>query len=294
MAHSAVVSSLVVGGTDNAFLGSGRMDAVRGKGGARRKGDILLEFKEQGSGVPIRGRVWAKADHGSFEQDRVGVGAASASPPQGVEEGRVDFLKILKSANSIIPHVVLGSTILALLYPPSFTWFTTRNTETKWYQLNERTAQKHLNYLKLDLTNSDESSGVNSSVKDFIEAIKRPDAIAAGYIGQFIAKPFFGFLFGTLAVTTFNLPTAVAGYHLAGTWFRKSADVKALQRTISFETGMQSSLLALALANRFFPDPLVGVPPAVSVCLLLPKAPPVAFISALSMNCFDYSLSNVT
>lgn len=51
--------------------------------------------------------------------------------------------------------------------------------------------------------------GVNSSVKDFIEAIKRPDAIAAGYIGQFIAKPFFGFLFGTLAVMTFNLPTAV-------------------------------------------------------------------------------------
>ena len=51
--------------------------------------------------------------------------------------------------------------------------------------------------------------GVNSSVKDFIEAIKRPDAIAAGYIGQFIAKPLFGFLFGTLAVATFNLPTAV-------------------------------------------------------------------------------------
>lgn len=33
-----------------------------------------------------------------------------------------------------------------------------------------------------------------------------------------------------------------------------------------FLTGMQSSLLALALANKFFPDPLVGVPPAVSVC----------------------------
>ncbi|VAI19991.1 unnamed protein product [Triticum turgidum subsp. durum] len=339
---------------------------------------------EQGSGVPIRGRVWAKAG-GSFQQDRSGVGAASPSPLQGVEEGRVDFLKILKSANSIIPHVVLGSTILALLYPPSFTWFTTR-----YYA-------PALGFLMFAV-------GVNSSVKDFIEAIKRPGAIAAGYIGQFIAKPFFGFLFGTLAVTTFNLPTAVgagimlvscvsgaqlsnyatfltdphmaplsivmtslstasavfftptlsylligkklpvdvvgmmssivqivvapiaaglllnrflprlcsaiqpflpplsvfvtalcvgsplainikavlspyglsivfllfafhttsfvAGYHLAGTWFRKSADVKALQRTISFETGMQSSLLALALANRFFPDPLVGVPPS--------------------------------
>jgi len=28
---------------------------------------------------------------------------------------------------------------------------------------------------------------------------------------------------------------------------------------------MQSSLLALALANKFFQDPLVGVPPAISV-----------------------------
>ena len=42
--------------------------------------------------------------------------------------------------------------------------------------------------------------GVNSSANDFIEAIKRPDAIAAGYIGQFVIKPLFGFLFGTLAV----------------------------------------------------------------------------------------------
>ena len=97
-----------------------------------------------------------------------------------------------------------------------------------------------------------------------------------------------------LLLLAFHTTSFVAGYHLAGTWFRKSADVKALQRTISFETGMcclqlryvmlsavasvasptflagmQSSLLALALANRFFPDPLVGVPPAVSVCLFL-------------------------
>jgi len=51
--------------------------------------------------------------------------------------------------------------------------------------------------------------GVNSSVEDFIEAIKRPDAIAVGYIGQFIIKPLFGYLFGTLAVTVLNLPTAL-------------------------------------------------------------------------------------
>jgi hypothetical protein len=50
--------------------------------------------------------------------------------------------------------------------------------------------------------------GVNSSPKDFIEAIKRPDVIVAGYIGQFI-KPLLGFLFGTVAVTIFNLPSAL-------------------------------------------------------------------------------------
>lgn len=32
-------------------------------------------------------------------------------------------------------------------------------------------------------------------------------------------------------------------------------------------TGMQSSLLGLALANRFFPDPMVGLPSALSVSL---------------------------
>jgi predicted Na+-dependent transporter len=51
--------------------------------------------------------------------------------------------------------------------------------------------------------------GVNSSANDFIEAIKRPDAIAAGYIGQFVIKPLFGFLFGTLAVAVLNLPAAL-------------------------------------------------------------------------------------
>ena len=51
--------------------------------------------------------------------------------------------------------------------------------------------------------------GVNSTVKDFIEAIKRPDAIAVGYIGQFVIKPLLGFLFGTLAVAVLNLPTAL-------------------------------------------------------------------------------------
>lgn len=65
--------------------------------------------------------------------------------------------------------------------------------------------------------------GVNSSPKDFIEAIQRPDAIAAGYVGQFVIKPLLGFLFGTIAVSTFNLPTSlgkkISVFYFSFGWF---------------------------------------------------------------------------
>ncbi|GFZ01230.1 sodium Bile acid symporter family [Actinidia rufa] len=67
-----------------------------------------------------------------------------------------------------------------------------------------------------------------------------------------------------LVVIAFHLSAFIAGYSLTGLIFHTAPDVKGLQRTLSYETGMQSSLLALALANRFFQDPLVGVPPAIS------------------------------
>ncbi|ESR53688.1 hypothetical protein CICLE_v10020346mg [Citrus x clementina] len=252
--------------------------------------------------------------------------------------------------------------------------------------------------------------GVNSSEKDFIEAFKRPAAIFAGYVGQFVVKPILGYIFGTISVSVFGLPTPigagimlvscvsgaqlsnyatfltdpplaplsivmtslstatavfvtpllsllligkrlpvdvkgmvssilqivvvpiaaglllnrffpricnairpflpplsvlvtaccvgaplainiesvmspfgltillliitfhlsafVAGYVVTGLAFAEAHDVKALQRTLSYETGMQSSLLALALANRFFQDPLVSVPPAISTVIM--------------------------
>ncbi|CAL9760845.1 unnamed protein product [Musa acuminata subsp. burmannicoides] len=325
----------------------------------------------------------------SFEPDRSAKDAFR--PSLEVRQDEISILKILKGANSIIPHVVLASTVLALVYPPSFTWFTTR-----YYA-------PALGFLMFAV-------GVNSSLKDFVEAFKKPDAIAAGYVGQFIIKPLLGYLFGSISVSLFNLPNSlgagimlvscvsgaqlsnyatfltdppmaplsivmtslstatavfvtptlsllligqklpvdvkgmmssivqivvapiaaglflnrflpricaaiqpflpplsvfvtalcvgsplainmkaiispfgvaivlllfafhasafISGYGFAGILFRRSADVKALQRTISFETGMQSSLLALTLANKFFKDPLVGVPPAISVVLM--------------------------
>ncbi|XP_022738527.1 probable sodium/metabolite cotransporter BASS6, chloroplastic isoform X1 [Durio zibethinus] len=312
-------------------------------------------------------------------------------PNQMVKQKKASVVEILKQSNSILPHVVLASTILALVYPPSFTWFTSR-----YYA-------PALGFLMFAV-------GVNSSEKDFIKAFKRPDAIVAGFVGQFVVKPLLGYFFGMIAVTVFGLPTPlgagimlvscvsgaqlsnyatfltdpplaplsivmtslstatavfftpmlsllligkrlpvdvmgmvssilqiviapiaaglllnqlfphlceairpflpplsvldtafcvgaplaininsvlspfgltvlllivafhlsafVAGYFLSGFVFHKASDVKALQRTLSFETGMQSSLLALALANRFFHDPLVGVPPAISTVIM--------------------------
>jgi BASS family bile acid:Na+ symporter len=308
-----------------------------------------------------------------------------------VSQEEASFLDILKDANSIMPQIVLASTILALVYPPAFTWCTSR-----YYA-------PALGFLMFAV-------GVNSSEKDFLEAINRPTAILAGYIGQFVIKPILGYLFGTIAMTLFGLPTAlgvgimltscvsgaqlsnyatfltdpqmaplsivmtslstatavfvtpflsllligkklpvdvkgmvsnilqivvapiaaglflnrffpkicngirpflpplsvfvtalcvgaplainidsvmspsgvsvlllvvlfhlsafISGYALPGFVFGNSPDVKPLQRTLSYETGMQSSLLALALANKFFQDPLISVPPAISVVIM--------------------------
>lgn len=51
--------------------------------------------------------------------------------------------------------------------------------------------------------------GVNSSEKDFLEAFKRPAAIFAGYLGQFVVKPILGYIFGMISVAIFGLPTPI-------------------------------------------------------------------------------------
>eukprot|EP00850_Spirogloea_muscicola_P016412 SM000133S26778 [mRNA] locus=s133:9559:12346:- [translate_table: standard] len=72
-------------------------------------------------------------------------------------------------------------------------------------------------------------------------------------------------------VIAFHTAAFVVGYWMAVAFFRKNTEQVALARTISLETawtGMQSSLLALALANRFFSDPLVSLCPAISTVLM--------------------------
>ncbi|KAI3828854.1 hypothetical protein L1987_02964 [Smallanthus sonchifolius] len=300
----------------------------------------------------------------------------------------ISVLEVLQNANSILPQVVLISTILAFIHPSSFTWCTSR-----YYA-------PAIGFLMFAV-------GLNLKEKDFVEAFRRPAPIFAGYVGQYVLKPILGYLFGTLSMTLLGLPTSLSdgimltscvsgatlsnyatfltdpkmaplsivmtslstasavfvtplltllllgkrlpvdvhgmvsnilqivvspvvaslllnrffprvssairpflppialvvnffcigaplainmksivspfgisialvmimfhlsgfilGHTFTGIVFHNEPDVEPLQRTLSYETGMQSSLLALALANNFFKDPLVSIPPAISV-----------------------------
>ncbi|CAK9321670.1 unnamed protein product [Citrullus colocynthis] len=365
---------------------------------------LFDRFPPQINGVSVRcSNTWLSADWSSkfsistrcvpdrFSESLGPDCDSSSSSPEILNQKKATFVEILKQSNSLLPHVVLASTVIALIFPPSFAWFTSR-----YYA-------PALGFLMFAV-------GVNSSEKDFLEAFKQPAAIFAGYVGQYFLKPLLGYLFGTIAVTFFGLPTAIgagimlvscvsgaqlssyatfltdpslaplsvvmtslstatavfvtpflsllligkrlpvdvkgmissitqivvapiaaglllnrfspriceairpflpplsvlvtaccvgaplaininsvmspfglsilllvvafhlsafiAGYALTGLAFHRAPDVKALQRTLSYETGMQSSLLALALANRFFQDPLVSVPPAISTVMM--------------------------
>ncbi|KAK4579438.1 hypothetical protein RGQ29_029202 [Quercus rubra] len=80
-----------------------------------------------------------------------------------------------------------------------------------------------------------------------------------------VLSPFGATIF--LLIVAFHLSTFIASYVFTGLVFHKALDVKELQRTLSYERSMQSSLLALALANRSFQDPFVSVPPVVSIVI---------------------------
>lgn len=99
-------------------------------------------------------------------------------------------LEVFQRANAFLPHVVVASTLLALTFPPSFTWFTNR-----YYA-------PALGFLMFAV-------GINLKASDFIQAFKRPWVIATGYMGQFVAKPLLGVLFASIAVSWLNLPQAI-------------------------------------------------------------------------------------
>ncbi|MCO5547895.1 hypothetical protein L7F22_001347 [Adiantum nelumboides] len=80
-------------------------------------------------------------------------------------EGTNRLLEALQNANKLLLYVVLGSTLTALAYPPSFSWFTNR-----YYT-------PALGFLKFPV-------GINLNYSDFINAFKRPSVLAgrAGHL----------------------------------------------------------------------------------------------------------------
>jgi len=71
-----------------------------------------------------------------------------------------------------------------------------------------------------------------------------------------------------IPVSLFHFAAFAAGHRLAKETIAKAPDDEGLARCISLETGMQSSLLALLLATKFFQDPLISLPCGLSVCVM--------------------------
>jgi len=46
-----------------------------------------------------------------------------------MEQNSISILEILKQSNSYLPHVLIASILLALIYPRSLTWFTSRSVD---------------------------------------------------------------------------------------------------------------------------------------------------------------------
>jgi predicted Na+-dependent transporter len=106
---------------------------------------------------------------------------------------------ILKHSNAYLPHAVVASTVLALVYPPSFAWFT-----TKYYA-------PALGFLMFAV-------GLNFSLKDFGKAFERPGVLAIGFFCQYLVKPLLGVVFAAISVSILRLPEAV-GMSLPQTLF---------------------------------------------------------------------------
>ncbi|PON57443.1 Bile acid-sodium symporter/arsenical resistance protein [Parasponia andersonii] len=159
------------------------------------------------------------------------------------------ILGILKKSNSFLPQVVIASTLLALIYPPSFTWFTTR-----YYA-------PALGFLMFAV-------GVNSSEKDFLEAFKRPAAIFAGYIGQFVVKPLLGYFFGIISVVAFGLPTPIA----AGIMLVSCVSGAQLSNYATFLTDTQMAPLSIVMTSLSTATAVV-VTPLLSLLLIGKRLP---------------------
>ncbi|KAL3616369.1 putative sodium/metabolite cotransporter bass5, chloroplastic [Castilleja foliolosa] len=198
-------------------------------------------------------RIWvARYFRNSLMCSVYDIGQSSRSSrsrriPNRIQEA--SLMTILKGANTFLPQVVLASTVLALVYPPSFTWFTNR-----YYSPS-------LGFLMFAV-------GVNSSEKDFLEAFSQPKAILAGYIGQFVLKPILGYLFGTVSLTIFGLPTSLA----AGIMLTSCVSGAQLSNYATFLTDPKMAPLSIVMTSLSTAT-AVFVTPSLSLLLIGKKLP---------------------
>eukprot|EP00271_Cylindrocystis_brebissonii_P002434 TRINITY_DN13059_c0_g1_i2.p1 TRINITY_DN13059_c0_g1~~TRINITY_DN13059_c0_g1_i2.p1 ORF type:complete len:456 (+),score=57.89 TRINITY_DN13059_c0_g1_i2:706-2073(+) len=138
--------------------------------------------------------IYATMGEGSSEGNAEGD-LVQPTVPARVKHDEASFLNALISglrrANAFLPQVIAGSTLLALVYPPSFSWFT-----AKYYA-------PALGFLMFAV-------GINLSLEDFQRAFHRPGPIALGYAAQFGLKPLLGVLLATTVVPLLGLGDAIA------------------------------------------------------------------------------------
>ena len=91
---------------------------------------------------------------------------------------------------------------------------------------------------------------------------------AAAWPSQALHKALFTTATSYVQVVVFHALAFWIGRQLAARTIAKGPAGVPLARAISLQTGMQSSLLALLLATRYFSDPLVRLPCGLSVVVM--------------------------
>ncbi|CAI9291249.1 unnamed protein product [Lactuca saligna] len=201
-----------------------------------------VQLKHWGSRLVVHRRVSGEFSDGIIDQDEHEPPNYEQISPQRHEE-------IPKEAYSVLPQVVLASTILVLFFPPSFTWF------------NSRYYAPALCFLMFVV-------GLNSSEKDFVEAFNRPQAFFARYLAQFVQKPFIGYLFGTLFMTICGFPTSL-GAGIMLTTCVSGAQLSKYATFLMDPTMAPLSIVVTSLSTAIS----VSVTPLLSVLLIGEKSP---------------------
>ncbi|OVA01662.1 Bile acid:sodium symporter [Macleaya cordata] len=111
----------------------------------------------------------------------IGRKSVSGSVSEEEEEEKKDNSQIL---SAMLPFVVAGTAVFALVHPPTFSW-----VSKEYYA-------PALGGIMLSI-------GIKLSFDDFALALKRPLPLSIGFIAQYVLKP----IVGTLIASAFGMPS---------------------------------------------------------------------------------------